>query len=298
MPGVTTAMRILAIDQAAAGVVVALRASYIDPILLKGSSTARWLYPAEMRTYSDIDLLIARRDWDTAVRALESLGFSPLNDVPPPGTWTLHASTWRRAGDAMVVDLHHTIDGFAEEVAAYELLLDHRERMLLAGVEVTTLDESARCLVVALHAAHHGPAHQRSREDLARALGRVPLKTWRSAAALAIQSGSAATFDAGLRLIDAGQVLARTLRLESTGDDRRARLLAGGASAAAKAIHQMSSRPGIVPKARFAFSELFPDRAWMKARYPDVPMLTAYRKRATEVLRALPGAISEWRRSR
>ena len=97
-PRLAAVMRKMRMDLAIAEVVEALREAGIPCILLKGPSTARWLYdPGELRTYIDIDLLVPFPR-NAAGAVLEQLGFAPC----PPETgyaWRPAALGWMRAVD-------------------------------------------------------------------------------------------------------------------------------------------------------------------------------------------------------
>jgi len=57
----------------------AFRENGLQPILLKGPALATTVYPHQhWRTFQDIDLLIAPREWDQSVSLVESLGYASV----------------------------------------------------------------------------------------------------------------------------------------------------------------------------------------------------------------------------
>lgn len=79
-PAVAGAVRVLAVDRVTAEVVPALAAVGIRPILLKGPSIARWLYPSGGRSYGDTDLLVPPADFARAGSVLERPGPKVLRE--------------------------------------------------------------------------------------------------------------------------------------------------------------------------------------------------------------------------
>ena len=77
-PAHAAAARALVLDALARECVLALRAEGIRVILLKGPVTARWLYSGgDLRDYLDVDLLVARTEFQRASWALKRFGSTP-----------------------------------------------------------------------------------------------------------------------------------------------------------------------------------------------------------------------------
>jgi len=62
-------------QRATVALVAELEGRGLSPIVLKGVATQALLYPAETRTSTDIDLLVAPREQRAAKRALADLGY-------------------------------------------------------------------------------------------------------------------------------------------------------------------------------------------------------------------------------
>lgn len=251
----------MAVDGHTAEAVHALRAAGVEAVLLKGPAIARWLYDErESRPYSDADLLVAPETLTRAESVLVGIGYE-LRD--PEGEARLvsgpHAQTWLRADDGATVDLHRTLPGeVLAETVVWPTLWARRAILRIAGTDVPILDEAARALMVAVHAAHHGTAHQWPLEDLRRAIAQVPEHTWDEAVRIAEQIMALPQLARGLRLLVEGAALAERLGLpdtqllESVGDD-----------ALALGIARMSSMRGMRPRAAFAWRRAFPGSAFM-----------------------------------
>src|SRR5947209_9675557 len=143
--------RALATDAACAEVVGAWRKRGIDSILLKGASTARWLYDHQPRGYVDADLLVDPRRVMDAAEVLSELGF-----VPAQQHFSVHAHPWVRSPDRAVVDLHVWIWGCNRSPGRiWDELRQWVETIQIGPVSVWALGVPAKSLHLALHAAQH-----------------------------------------------------------------------------------------------------------------------------------------------
>jgi hypothetical protein len=175
----------LATDQRCAEVIIAWRAAGIEPILLKGPTLAEWLYPGEVRSYVDADLLVAPSDLLRAAEILGELGYRPFD-----GFVSLHAHPWLRPQDGGEIDLHANLWGPGKPPErVWSDLQPWLETTRIAGVEVRTLGLPARALYVTLHAAQHRDDDGKPGEDLRRALARAPGRIWQEAEILADRLG-------------------------------------------------------------------------------------------------------------
>jgi len=115
----------LRLDAATAEVLRSFDRAGLRALVLKGPSTASWLYgEAEPRAYLDCDLLIAPSDLAAAEEVLESLGYTRHFDARRmPSWWREHATAWVREGDEVTVDLHRTLPGVGVEAEATWLAL-------------------------------------------------------------------------------------------------------------------------------------------------------------------------------
>ena len=295
-------MRKMQMDRAIAEVVEALRDAGIPCILLKGPSTARWLYdPGELRTYIDIDLLVPSPR-NAAGAVLEPLGFAPC-PREPVYVWRPPALGWMRAVDLARVELHETFEGIrVPDDAAWALLATHREDMDVCGAQVPVLDVAGRALIVALHAAAHGIERAKSVTDLQRALARASLEDWAAAASLARQLDATEGLAAGLRLVAPGQALADTLGLPSTFSPE-VTLRAANAGGPPLAFERLATFRGLGPRVRYAALLLFPPPRYIRiwaAREPGRPKTLArgYASRLVRIARMTVPALAAWRRAR
>src|SRR5436309_12240895 len=96
----------LAVDGVTAEAVGALDEAGIPSLLLKGPAVAAWLYPpAEVRRYTDVDLLVPAGCLAAAEEVLAGRGFRYVFEGDDAVEAPAHARTWLR-GDDPAVDLH------------------------------------------------------------------------------------------------------------------------------------------------------------------------------------------------
>lgn len=206
--GLVLTARMLVLDHAGAEVVRALRSAGIEPVLLKGETLARWLYPDDVRRYVDVDLLVDPARAEHAEAVLRSLGFEPWpREVSP------HAHPWVRRSDGAEIDLHRMLFGpkCAPE-RCWNELQGWTEVTELASVPVLTLSPPARLLQVVLHASQHQDA-AKPLEDLRRALKQVPEPVWHEAEELADRIDALHRMENGLGLVDEGTKMIERLPL-------------------------------------------------------------------------------------
>src|SRR5580692_7743029 len=83
----------------------------IETLVLKGPVLAKWLYPGEVRSYVDSDLMVAPENRARAVGVLERLGFVEYRPwMPTPLSLDIGRTTFNRGGGGMV-DLHCQLPG-------------------------------------------------------------------------------------------------------------------------------------------------------------------------------------------
>ncbi len=277
-----TTARSLATDAACVEVVRAWREQGIESILLKGATTAEWLYPHAPRGYSDADLLVAPSRALDAAAALSGLGF-----VPARAHVSDHAHPWIRATDDATVDLHVTVWGPSRDPEwVWRELQDWVAPFQLGGDTVRALDLPARALHVTLHAAQHRDAPRRP-DDLRRLLDHATLEHWRGAERLADRLWALLPMSYGLALEPAGERVLEQLplvRAAAIGEREGARLAVGfarlhaasGARAKAavlattvrSATEEMTSHPGL-PRRRGARLVAYLRRtAWLLGQAP------------------------------
>jgi hypothetical protein len=258
----------LVVDTTAARLVRTLKTEGVPSVLLRGPAVARWLYDNELsRPYADVDLLVPDDRFPEAQRLLIGLDFteSPLEARFARGR-PAHAETWARDADGATVDLHRTLIGIGAAPAIFwTTISSEAEPMTVGGEEISVPSVPARALLVALHAAQHGPSWDQPLEDLSRALQRVPPDTWRQATVLAERLEATAALASGLRLLPAGESLAATLGLPTgQGVDRA---LAGSESFhVAQGIEWILETPGLVRKTAFLAHKVAPPPPTMRLR--------------------------------
>lgn len=301
-PVVAAALR-LRIDSVTAETVHRLEAAGIQSVVLKGASTARWLYEAkDCRTYTDADVLVPP-PLEAAGRVLAACGFECR---PAAGTypWRPHAVNWRRSTDGATIDLHRSFHGVGvDDATAWAVLVRHTEPLEVGGQEVAVLDVPARALVLALHAAA-GHAPERETEDLRRALERVPLDLWNEAYGIATDLGAVVPFSTGLRLLPAGREVAAELGVPDTADTSWVLRSTGDRRLLGTTLRLdwISSLPTIRQKVGFVVQSLFPPpwvvRYWM-ATNPGGPQWIGfgYGRRIGSKVSTAPEAYREWRRA-
>jgi hypothetical protein len=169
----------------------------------------------------------------------------------------------------------------------------------VGGARVDAPSEPVNALIVSLHAAQHGSDQPKPMRDLRRALRRVDLHTWRTAAALADELGAGPAFAAGLRLESAGRSVCHRLGLT----DRVPRYVrlraAAGVPPVALGIEQLITTRGAVARLRLLIQELLPSREFMRAssplaRHGEFGLLRAYLSRPFHLLAMLPPALRAW----
>jgi hypothetical protein len=202
-----------------------------------------------------------------------------------------------------MADLHRMLVGVGlRPEDAWGELARETETLQLAGGEVRVLSPPARALHVVLHAAQHGAQDAKPLEDLAQALDRLPQGVWMEAAALAGRLHSEAAFLTGLRLVPAGEELARGAGLPEA-QSIEAALRAETAPPTALGLYRFMKTPGAAPKAQLLAGELFPSAAFMRAWSPvarrgNVGLAAAYAWRPVWLLLRLGPALRAWQRAR
>jgi len=219
-------VRALAVDRVTAEVVPALAAVGIRPILLKGPSIARWLYPSGGRSYGDTDLLVPPADFAPAGSVLEDLGFLHLQRDWADGERPAHetARAYRRStcGRPSSVDLHRSLSVLTvADHVLWDAFAVGSGTLVVGGVEVAVLNTAALALHIVLHAVQHGHAGHTG-EDLRRLLDALPLEEWLPVADLAARLGAGEGLAVGLGLVPEGEHIARHLGLPAFSLDASA----------------------------------------------------------------------------
>jgi hypothetical protein len=262
-------MRTLRADAATAEVLKAFRMADIEPILLKGPTTAQWLYEdRELRDYVDADLLVAPESFGRAERVLGSLEFSRVTDDRNNPARVRHANLWRRGAEGAQIDLHRSLPGV--RVAPEEfwaIVRPDAHPIELTGMRTLCLSPAARAMHLALHVTHHGDQTSKPIADLERALEVLDQATWRDAAELAERLGALPEFVAGLRLRPRGGDLVAEMGLDRIGSVR-ATLAAATPPPVALSIVDLLERRGIGGKLALLARKLLPTPYYMRVWSP------------------------------
>lgn len=294
--------RNFAVDACTAEVASAFAREGIETLVLKGPVLAKWLYPGEVRPYSDSDLLVAPGNRARAVGVLERLGFVKyLPWVPSPLLLDPGGTAFNRRNEG-VVDLHCRLPGLdGDPDAIWGCVAANAERQVIGGVELRVPDRDTVLLHVVLHAAQHANlVDGKPVEDLRRALARVEESKWWRALELAHAFRGVPAFAAGLRRLPEGGDLARSLDL---GDVRSIQheLRRDDKMIAEKLYVLLRTDARIRQKLSIAVSDVFPGPDYMRwcsslAQRGKLGLAGAYVRRVIWVLGQAPGAIHTlWR---
>lgn len=289
MPDLEGVGRQLQLDLLTVQVSATLSHAALDHVVLKGVTTALWLYDPP-RAYRDVDVLVAPQDIGAAIDALLGNGLC-VSVASAVGEEAPHSVVVQSALGAEV-DLHLTLPTLSAHGAddVWRVLRDHREPFSVDGRRIPALDVPARCVVLALHVVASGHLSERVREDLRRARSVAGAEEWAAAEALADRLGVGEEFAAATAKV-CGTVTG------SVRTDVALRL--GGGSASAIQLSSIARLP--VHEAAVALvREAFPSRAFMRRRYPDVAegrtsLPVAYLRRLRDGVTSVPGALREIR---
>lgn len=267
-PGVGEAMRTLALDRATATAVDALTDAAIPSLLLKGISTARWIYPEESaRPYTDVDLLVPPGRLADAEAVLGELGFRRGRFASLRDDWPKHAVPLG-SPDGLSIDLHRTFVGVgATDEELWREMETASESIELGGSTVRIPAQPRRAFVLALHAAKDGAYTRKARADIDRAVEVLSLSVWREAVAVAQRLDALAAFAQGLRRTERGRMLAETLALPADLPPALA-LRQDPPPPLAVGMDWMLHSGGVRGKGRLALRKVFPPREFMRAWSP------------------------------
>jgi putative nucleotidyltransferase-like protein len=279
----------LFLDVLAVDLTQCLRRAGIPHALLKGPSTATWLYDPP-RSYCDVDVLVPLSRVSEVRTALESarLAYACAGRV---GEEAQH-SLLMLSPTGCPVDVHVSLPAIPPAGdKPWEVLAPHVQALDLGIGAVPALDEPARCLILALHALGSGPCGHPA-QDLRRARAVTTHGRWREARDLARALNAEDLFLAGLSSGDAGS--SRVVL------SRRAHLYVTGAPSEALALQRLrDARRRDAPK--LLWREVFPSPGFMRHAYPyardPVALARAYMARWRRIGANLPSAIREWRRA-
>lgn len=262
----------------------------IPHALLKGPSTATWLYDPP-RHYVDVDILVPLSRISDSVRVLTDAGLAGAT-AGGVGEEAQH-SLLMISTAGFEVDLHvslPTIPPAGDRV--WNELASHIEPLDLGIGTVPTLDHAGRCLLLALHALGGGGAGSKPFEDLRRARAVATEEDWQVAATIAQRLDAADLFFAGLAVVEP----------DGFSMSARAKLYATDAPRTALGLQRLvdaswRERP------RLVWRELFPSRGFMRRAFPQhhgtlLWLPRAHLHRWWGIVQNLPSGIASWRATR
>jgi hypothetical protein len=140
----------------------ALESAALRPVALKGPVLAERLYPTPfLRRSADVDLLVASRDLEAAVAALEVAGFRASESIPP--ITERNSSRCRRGSVELLrpgspaLELHFRLFiGFGAVLPAEDFLERTVHHTTSRGRATRVLAPEDELLYLAVHAAGHG----------------------------------------------------------------------------------------------------------------------------------------------
>lgn len=281
----------LRLDLLAVQISQQLQAAEVPHALLKGPSTANWLYDPPRR-YVDVDMLVPLSRVGDVVSTLRASGIAEAR-AGRVGEEAQH-SLLMLSSAGFEVDVHVSLPTVpAAGDRAWDVLAAHVEALDLGVGTVPALDTPARCLVLALHALNRA-AHPQAGEDLRRAHAVVDRTAWHQAHRLATRLDAADLFEAGVTMI--GPV-GPNQRMS-----KRAYLYASGAPSAALGWQRVvDARPG--DRLGLLWREFVPTRGFMHGMYPELVerrlgLPRAHLRRWRGIAAQLPAAVRASRTAR
>lgn len=274
----------LRLDMLAVEVSSALSTAHVPHAVIKGVTTARWLYDPP-RSYRDVDVLIPSTGASAALRALIGIAEPHSGRVgeEAPHSLILHSA------DGFEVDVHISLPTLPPAGdCLWNAFAPHVKMMTLDVGSIPVLDEPARCLVLALHALS-GPSSPQPVEDLRRAREATAPAAWDRVRQLAQQIGADDLLEAGLSLTGPP---VRSLT-------RRAYLHAHQAPPASLGLQRLAEArrrdlPGMILR------EVVPSAGFMRYAHPDLLgtrfwLVRAHARRWRTLRKQLPLALRVWR---
>lgn len=275
----------LRLDLDTVAVSESLRRAGVPHALIKGPTTATWLYDPP-RVYNDIDLLVPRSQVRRIVKALaaDRIAHRSGGRVGEEA----HHSLAMRTVTGYELDLHVSLSCVpVRGDLVWNTLAPHVVDLDLGVGMVPALDEAGRCLVVALHALTADGRLEQKVEDLRRARERAAPGAWAQARVLARSMRAEDLYDGGLaRLVE-----------DRRGVSPRAELYLSDAPAAALALQRFRDAPWW-ERPVMAWRELFPTAGFLRETGGADPSARGLllRPRGTRVRTVLESLLAYMRR--
>jgi hypothetical protein len=294
------------IDRVTAEMVAAFNVRGIGSMLLKGPALTALLYEDEgpARPYTDSDLLVQLEDRAVAEAALAEHGFVRVDrDADWIEPAPKYARTFHRPADDARIDLHWSISGScASPSRVWTALNQHTATLIVAGEEVTVPNRGGSALLIALHSAHHGTERPQTTIDLERAVARLSFEAWAAATVLAHQISAVPAFATGLRLLDAGHVIADRLELRHSVSTEMW-LKTNPSTHGTRVIDKLSRSRSLRDALRICLLVLAPPPEVMRVFFPlarrgALGLMACYVLRPLKLLMRAPSATYGWFQAR
>lgn len=187
------------------------RTTHRRVLVIKGAATEAHGLRAP-RTSADLDLLVARADWDGFVESLTDVGWRREFDPDRPAAFENHSATMLHELWPCELDVHRYYPGFLRDAdAVFDRLWVERTTLQLAGRPVAATGPLGSTLIAALHALREFEV-LRNREEYAQLVAAIAAHGTDVAALqrLAVDTGAAGTLaplwrDLGVRPPDADE---------------------------------------------------------------------------------------------
>ena len=217
----------------------------------------------------------------------------PWGGAPRRALVVLGAPTGRGALDALGTDPART----------WPVLAGETETALIADDQVEIPNEAARCLLVSLHAAHHGAAESAPIYDLERAVAVAPRVAWMRALALAQELGAEPAFATGLGLAAGAEPLRAELGLTGHGLTERLAVNVAPSTPGLPGFYWLSRQRGPRATTAYVARKVFPPSDFMRFKYVWArkgpgSLAVAYLYRCLWLIRWSGPAFLAWRRAR
>ncbi len=276
-------------------IVDSLDGARVQNILLKGASLVQTVYPdPALRPMFDLDLLIPFSQFSRAVEAVARIGYVQSQPFPYlDDTGLFWSQTALNNGDSLakVLELHwHLLDNpyYAQRIPFAELWSRSTSHKLERSSTRSLAPDDLVIHLCAHNVFHHSGNYQRTAVDLGmildyykdrfnweRFLENVVAYELTSATKISLKK---AREDWYVAVPD--RILDELNKYPTRGRERF--FLASQDSEFLKVLRSFVTIPGIFPKLRFAWGQLFPRPEYMRWRYaikPTTPLPIAYSRR-------------------
>jgi len=279
----------------------------VSALLLKGGALAYTHYATPwLRPRRDADVLVRKRDRELASGILERLGYERINSLSRDAVHTQWMFRRCRKSVSHVVDLHWAVSNrplFARTLSLGELLADARPIAAL-GANVCGPGPVHALLLACIHrVAHHNDCDNLLwLYDIRLLTERMTIPEWKTFWNLATEKQVASLCAKTLALTDRYVGCVNPPQAPSAivprhhTNEPSARYLGGNQSAAHSLLLDVKDSQSYPARVRLLASHLFPDAAYMRAKYGargQAALALAYARRsASAVWRLVTGSAA------